>query len=1293
MSRPTIAVVSVLVLLSVIGLSNAAAATPSITKLMPAWGQIGSPVSLYGQNFGANSVVLIDGTAIATTVISSDKLSFIMKGPSARQWSVAVRAGTGETSAPLIFYYAEVMLSKSYQVNEIVYIVGDFGQIPTKDKIQVSKIDNSMRTSATYINETTISFTLSQSLWEDSGFGLYDGESQILTGVYGFRYAPVVSGMTLSVDGVAFTGYKFSGTNKMSVNGQNCPLSSTTDTNIVCAPILADMLSPTGLISVSLSTGQSTTKSYSLTPLTYFLNNLDNNIQSCSLSLTNLDTSLQNIFVRMMDVVPKIISPNIISASQVIFPYLEVSRCSYAFLSSSSIRISNNLVICPTPIINSFTKPDSTNSLVLTVIGKFLDPSLYANGVNSQVLTFKYDYGDGSNVLNNCVPNSIWNPSDSTYTLKCTVSKMSPFKFYIETITDHRASVFVGYSPIITSCTSTNYLVPGLVTITGDRFSSFGLNVSIADIPCQNPQVSAGGTQIVCLFSSDKVMSDFSIGLPVKVAIESGYSAENSVFKYSRPSPVISTVTSLVYDTVGQVTIKGQYLYSSIIAVTIGGAQCASPVASSDGVLISCALSTILGAWPDSMNAFFDVVVTVDSTYSTTKTIFQYTRPSPVISSSSSTTYGTPGQVTLTGKYFSPAPGLSVTIGNKQCTNAILLSDTLIICSFASDAMISDYNTPLAVTVTINNLYSSTRAVFVYIRPNHVITSASSLTYGTAGLITIYGKYFTPSTTISITIGDSPCTSPISNPEGTQLTCAFSATLPLGNSYDTLFSVVVIIDKFYTNTQNVFKHTRPNPIIDSTSSTTYFSPGRVTLTGDYFVPATDILVIIGKSGECKNAILVTNSIIECDFTSDVLVSEFKTPLPVTLTINSLYTSTNTSAFKYIRPNPVITSATPTKYLSSGQVTIAGDYFISPDSIEVTIGGDLCDSPIISHSKQITCMFKSTVKPVGGEPLEVTVTIDKTFIGSLKAFLYTKEGVTSCPLGSNNLVCSNHGTCNLAQFQCLCDQGWESSDCSIENLGAVSTPPTVNENNSSTTISTPSGNTFDVGLVMINELDSIGTTIIQSVDIGHLTWGEVTKSNNTYRYKTQITNNNSTLLVTLTINNLDQRQYYNFAGDIMTSPAKLYNEQSTTTTTTKLVDGSVRNVQMTLNGETLIGTFSDRMIVDNRPAYNKVNQLTVEQITAKKLDKSSSTYISISTPFFKSSVVVDPNFGMLVSSAPSSDECESKGMPSWKLAVIIVCSVVGVSLIVVAGAILFRMNATKVIELKHKMINLKKKQYR
>jgi len=386
-------------------------------------------------------------------------------------------------------------------------------------------------------------------------------------------------------------------------------------------------------------------------------------------------------------------------------------------------------------------------------------------------------------------------------------------------------------------------------------------------------------------------------------------------------------------------------------------------------------------------------------------------------------------------------------------------------------------------------------------------------------------------------------------------------------------------------------------------------------------------------------------------------------------------------------NPTITSSTSTKYGVPGIITIIGSKFVNLD-LHVSIGGSVCQNAKASpNGESITCSFQSDVAMIDNNAIDVFVGMGTTLNSTKAVFLYTKAN--ECPTGSNKQVCSGHGTCN-SQLTCDCDKGWESFDCSI-NSGTIIPDPSVNPNDTSSTIITPSGTLFDIGIVLINEIDN-NNNIVQSYNVSSINWNNITKQDNQHSYTTTFPNTNATLNVKLTVNTLDERIYYNFAGDVIPILPKsikyqvelqnytfsaslntmefifksgimkeggecIYDES----TNTQLIGNSVRSIQMTLNGETLIGTFSDRIVLDDRPSYNKVNKLTNDQITKYKLNQES-IYVSITTSTFRQSVVVDPNFGVLISSKPDPDACK-KPFAAWKVGLIVAAGVIAIALIV------------------------------
>ncbi|KAF2069599.1 hypothetical protein CYY_009090 [Polysphondylium violaceum] len=543
---------------------------------------------------------------------------------------------------------------------------------------------------------------------------------------------------------------------------------------------------------------------------------------------------------------------------------------------------------------------------------------------------------------------------------------------------------------------------------------------------------------------------------------------------------------------------------------------------------------------------------------------------------------------------------------------------------------------------------------------------------------------------------------------------------------------------------------RFSPSLSSITRSRYNVSTLITIKGTGFITG-QIDVSIGN-GKCSNVSFVDSQTLTCLFDS--------TPIPINGKLMSVFVifkagpfSVTKEMFEYICTNdcinggcspvpdtcvcasgwsgpncvqktPIIVSISSTVYQVPATVTIVGNNFFNVD-LRVEIVGSftsICGDALASQdTKSITCLFKSDIKlNYIGDALHVVVYVNSTMVYKQSIFTYIRPD--ECPIGSNGQVCSGHGSCNQQQTTCTCEQGWETNDCSVKSLGGVGvTPPIVNENNTTSTIVTPNGNKFDIGIAMINELDSSNSNIIQSYNINNIKWKKVVKDNNTFIYSTELPNK-STLQAMLTINDKDERVYFNFGGDIIPILPKsikyqieLYNwtfgstqnnveiifksgltlsndecngnDNDNKKASTQSIDNSVRNIQITVNGETLIGTFSDRMILDGRPTYNKVNKLTTDQISKYQLDSTAAAtiYTSILTSYFNNSVIVDPNFGVLISSTTQGCATGTKGLANWKIAVIIVCSIVGTAILVTTIWLVVKQNhgSVKIIALKLK----------
>ncbi|KAF2068863.1 hypothetical protein CYY_009816, partial [Polysphondylium violaceum] len=834
-------------------------------------------------------------------------------------------------------------------------------------------------------------------------------------------------------------------------------------------------------------------------------------------------------------------------------------------------------------------------------------------------------------------------------------------------------------NPVITSATSTVYGVPGIVTITGTYFDSDNLLVKIGTLECTSAVVSQTKDSIVCSYpSSEPVDPKFKNPLSVFVSVKSIYTSSKPVFYYIRPLPVITDCSSTVYGTPEQITITGNYFATDTLYVEVGGKEC--PNASSSSNQITCDFSSdvpVDRAFSDSLNIF----VSVDGNFNNTTPVFYYTRPNPVITSSTSTFFSVPGQVSISGKYFD-TKDLIVQIGQKDCASlSVDQAGTTISCTFTSDVPVADYGIPLDVFVSVAS-NSDTQQVFYYAIPSPTIASASSTVYNISGLVTVRGDQFLQDDLV-VEIGGVNCQTPVAHtPQN--IVCSFPSNATLSSFEDPL-NVFVSIKSLYTATQPVFYYTRPNPIIQTCTSLYFNHPGQVTITGTY-IASEQLSVSIGGA-QCTSPVASADEkSLTCLYQAKVAFKDYRTPLDVTVSVDSK--SSTRPLFYYIRPNPIVISSTSTKYLTPGIVTIEGAHFELSESLFVSIGGSICSNAVSNQEgTSITCQYLSDIAVTDSQkPLDVFVNIDSKYNTTKAVFLYVKQD-KACPVNVNGLVCSGHGTCS-PQFTCSCEQGWESYDCSLENKRPNIPDPSINPNDTSSTIVTPSGTMFDVGIVLINELDP-NNNIVHSYNISAIQWNNITKQDNIFVYSTTLLNTGSTLNVKLTVNTLNERIYYDFAGDIIPILPKsikyqvelqnytfgatlntmefifksgisqrggecVYDESTKTQTSLD----SVRSIQMTLNGETLVGTFSDRIVIDDRPSYNKVSKLVDQQITQNGLD-TQNVYVSITTAYFQQSVVVDPNFGVLISAQGDEQACK-KPFEAWKIGTIVACSTIGVA---------------------------------
>ncbi|KAN0047791.1 hypothetical protein ACTA71_002177 [Dictyostelium dimigraforme] len=433
----------------------------------------------------------------------------------------------------------------------------------------------------------------------------------------------------------------------------------------------------------------------------------------------------------------------------------------------------------------------------------------------------------------------------------------------------------------------------------------------------------------------------------------------------------------------------------------------------------------------------------------------------------------------------------------------------------------------------------------------------------------------------------------------------------------------------------------------------------------------------------------------------------------------------------------IKSISSTFYGIPDKVTIIGNSLCPKPTI--TIGGSDCLNPVFStvvppslnnqlRYDQIICDFKSDVQGINITH-SVNITCEQINSYSFDAFLYKLQ--IPCPSGgSPNKECFGNGQCNENSRTCECNKGFAGFDCSIIQP-KPSTPPIPKINDTITIIET-SGTKFDIGVVQIREI-TFDNIIEKTFNLTNLKWNlQDQESEFKFIYNTSINTNPknsgdiSTTIIKVQIsinNNSVESQQYDFLGDIITilpnsvkyqveiqnwsfnnhlnsiqliilsqsNSKSNCDDNSVSTNILKYGENSIRTLELTLsNGQTLVGTFSNRMKIDDRVLRSKIEILPNDKLNGIPLvNGDSNNIVSVITiNNFQKNVIIDPSFGLLISDdINTNDNC--KDFPKWKIAVIVVCGAVGLSILFIASFFLYKQFKTSLIVLE---IRLKLKKW-
>ncbi|KYQ91561.1 hypothetical protein DLAC_07328 [Tieghemostelium lacteum] len=399
---------------------------------------------------------------------------------------------------------------------------------------------------------------------------------------------------------------------------------------------------------------------------------------------------------------------------------------------------------------------------------------------------------------------------------------------------------------------------------------------------------------------------------------------------------------------------------------------------------------------------------------------------------------------------------------------------------------------------------------------------------------------------------------------------------------------------------------------------------------------------------------------------------------------------------------------------SGEVIISGKNLGTIENVEITFSnGETQIVPVIEGYNTVIIIEV---------PMDKNISSIKTVeLPSNSAPMpdgYELIPATTCP-GTPQCSGPDHGSCTISG--CICIGNWGGNDCS---LSGVNTPPiiinTTNpdiDNNFNTTL--PDGQTVSLrtllSVISLNELNKNGDDFkihkFSQWIFSNTTSQSDLKGINEYTYESNITNNNLTTNVKVIIQYFQQKETIFFANqflDMLPSSIKYKIEISpysfdSNLNTLKLVmsasiesfdnsecsDGSsstnsnleeqddqnLQYIKLIVNSHSLYGRLIKRGIIDNRiqTISNSVSQ-------DNNLPSGSvGSTIGIHIPNFKKSVLLDPDFSVLLdtSATPSpnnnKNNCETSSKSSKltksQLAGIII-GVVGFSLIVTISAVYY-----------------------
>ncbi|KYQ90001.1 hypothetical protein DLAC_08574 [Tieghemostelium lacteum] len=419
--------------------------------------------------------------------------------------------------------------------------------------------------------------------------------------------------------------------------------------------------------------------------------------------------------------------------------------------------------------------------------------------------------------------------------------------------------------------------------------------------------------------------------------------------------------------------------------------------------------------------------------------------------------------------------------------------------------------------------------------------------------------------------------------------------------------------------------------------------------------------------------------------------------------------------------PVVEKIVPSEFTKRDtSITIVGHKFMGSTSIKVNIetidGLEKYNYSVVP--KYPIVIIVNNIKPMV-KPFYL-----KVFNGGIDSnvLTITPTGepfppIPPCP-GTPQCGGSSNGQC--IEGVCQCIKPWSGVDCLSQNIFTPS--PTINttnpdiDNNFNTTL--PDGESITlkslISTVSLIELKPDGTIVIEHPFTQWVYTNTTSLQSNSniqeFTYKTNITNNNLITPISVTLQYFKQPETIIFANEkleMLASTIKyridiskynfssvlntlqlvmsfaLESQNSETMSCSVQESGDIGNtnseyVKLQIDTHSLYGRFIKRGIIDNR-----IQQISnTIQNNNSSTSKSSQIFVGINIPNFRSFVVIDPDFSVLIDSTPASlksnsicsltEDTNESGLSKPQLAGIIIgCVGFGLVAIITISYILFK----------------------